>query len=73
MSEDQVALINETMKVLEYTTTTTAADYKEVTKIKAGIPTDAYKFIILLKTLANLLFALFRSARPLFCISKSKT
>ena len=33
MSEDQVALIYETIEALEYATTTTSKEYKEVTNI----------------------------------------
>jgi hypothetical protein len=66
MTEDEVALINDTMEALEQATTTTAKEYKDVTRIKAKVPEDAHDFMLLLKTFANLLYALFGSNCPLY-------
>ena len=66
MTEDEVALINDTMEALEQATTTTAKEYKDVTRIKAKVPEDAHDFMLLIKTFANLLYALFGSNCPLY-------
>ena len=66
MTEDEVAIINDTMEALERATTTTAKEYKDVTRIKATVPEDSYEFTILLKTFANLLYSLFGSICPLY-------
>ena len=66
LSEDEVALINDTMEALEQATTTTAKEYKDVTRIKAKIPEDSHDFLLLIKTFANLLYALFGSNCPLY-------
>ena len=66
LSEDEVALINDTMEALEQATTTTAKEYKDVTRIKAKVPDDAHDFLLLVKTFANLLYALFGSNCPLY-------
>ena len=61
MTEDEVASINEMMEALDYATTTTAKEYKEVTRIVAKVPVNAYEFQLLLITYAILLYALFGS------------
>jgi hypothetical protein len=66
LTEDEVALINDTMEALEQATTTTAKEYKDVTRIKAKIPEDSHDFLLLIKTFANLLYALFGSSCPLY-------
>ena len=66
MSEDEVAIINDTMEALEQATTTTAREYKDVTRIKATVPKEAHEFVLLLKTFANLLYALFGSICPMY-------
>ena len=66
MSEDEVAIINDTMEALEQATTTTAKEYKDVTRIKATVPTESHEFVLLLKTFANLLYALFGSLCPMY-------
>ena len=66
LSEDEVALINDTMEALEQATTTTAKEYKDVTRIKAKVPEDSHDFLLLIKTFANLLYSLFGSNCPLY-------
>ena len=66
MTEDEVAIINDTMEALDSATTTTAKEYKDVTRIKATVPEDSYEFTILLKTFANPLYSLFGSICPLY-------
>ena len=66
VSDEDVAAMNETMEALENATTTTASEYKLVTKILPHVPTDAWEFLLLLKTFANLLYALFGSGCPLY-------
>jgi hypothetical protein len=66
LTEDEVAIINDTMEALEQATTTTAKEYKDVTSIKAKVPKEAHDFLLLLKTFANLLYALFGSSCPLY-------
>jgi hypothetical protein len=66
MTEDEVAIINDTMEALEQATTTTAKEYKDVTRIKATVPSEAHEFVLQLKTFANLLYALFGSLCPLY-------
>jgi len=70
MSEDQVASINEMMEALENATTTTAREYREVTTIVARVPDESYEFQLLLKTYANLLYALFESQSPIYAAVK---
>ena len=66
MTEDEVALINDTMEALEQAMTTMAKEYKDVTRIKAKVPEDAHDSMLLIKTFANLLYALFGSNCPLY-------
>ena len=66
VSDDDAAVINDTMEALDHATTTTAAEYKAVTKVTATVPVDSFEFLLLLKTFANLLFALFGSSCPLY-------
>ena len=66
VSDEDVSAMNETMEALENATTTTASEYKLVTKILPHVLTDAWEFLLLLKTFTNLLYALFSSGCPLY-------
>ena len=66
VSDDDAAIINNTMEALDHATTTTAAEYKAVTKVTAKVPEDAFDFLLMLKTFANLLYAIFGASCPLF-------
>ena len=50
LSDEDVVSMNETMEALESATTTTASEYKLVTKILTKVPTDSWEFLLLLKT-----------------------
>ena len=66
-SADEVAAINEADERLDMATSTTVDDIAKAKKyLKATVPTTADEFILVLKRYANLLFALFSSACPLF-------
>ena len=60
--DNDAAVVNNIMEGLDYATTTTAAEYRAVTKLTATVPLDLFEFLLLLKTFAKLLFALFGSA-----------
>ena len=58
------------MEALDYATTATSKEYNEVTRIVAKVPVNAYEFQLLLKTYANLLYALFGSQSPIYAAIK---
>lgn len=67
LSDEEVSSINESMEALSNATQTTAKELKEASsKLTAKVPTDSHEFLELLKTFANLLFALFSSSCPLY-------
>ena len=63
IAEDLVAEINEQMKLLAETIQVTAKELSVAKKMKAVVPDNNFKFVEMIKTFANLLFALFSSPR----------
>jgi len=66
LSEDEVSDLMAIDAALQLASTTTGADYKPKSSFYAKVPEFAEDFIVMIKRFANLLFALFGGACPLF-------
>ena len=63
---DVVATINELADQIEQATNVGVEEISKLAALKATVPETAWEFLLNLKTFANLLFALFTGACPLF-------
>ena len=60
LNEDQVALLNDEQDLLNTALLVSISDLRgQRNKIKISIPAEAYKFMLMLKRYANLLYAVF--------------
>ena len=66
LSEDEVSDLMAIDAALQLASTTTVADYKPKSSFYAKVPESAEDFMVMIKRFANLLFALFGGACPLF-------
>jgi len=66
LSKDEVLDLMAIDAALELASTTTVADYKPKSSFYAKVPESVEDFIVMIKRFANLLFALFGGACPLF-------
>ena len=66
LTEDEVADLMAADAALQAASTTTVADYKTKSTNFAKVPSSAEDFLVMLKRFANLLFALFGGACPLY-------
>lgn len=71
MTETQMAKIQEMEEAFTNASVTTPADYIAMKSTKATVPRDYMDFVHLLCTFANLIYAWFTSASPLFVQLKS--
>ena len=72
MDEHEVASLNQQEESLEEATTVTTEDIAKSKKsLKATVPVEAYDFTTLVKTYANLIYALFTADSPLFRLLKT--
>lgn len=66
MTETQMAKLHEMEEALSYATATTPADYIAMKSTRALVPKEYMDFVHLLCTFANLIFAWFTAASPLY-------